>query len=297
MVRDGIIAGLIAAALAATWLLIYQTAHAQPGAEGNPTRAAVSRALLFLPIWFALVGILLAYVLVSLERAATRVPMAVIGALCLEVVTLVVLAEAAGPVIASPDLWWAVLVANVLAVGGMLAWFFVPASGTGRWLVRGLWSGVAREGILAGLVGASTTAVWFLLYDVTMGAPFRTPALLGAALLHGLRDAHELVITAPLVAEYTVIHGIAFILFGCAAAGLLALADREPQFMFVVFALFCCFEVAAIGLIAIAAEWLFDSLAWWSILAGNTLSTIAMLGVFLRQHRLAWQRFLTARGT
>src|SRR5262249_15984938 len=108
-------------------------------------------------------------------------------------------------------------------------------------------------------------------------------------------DPAGLVITFPLVFQYTVVHGLGFVAFGWAAAGLLALADREPRLLFGVFMLFCCFEVFFITLIAVLAEWLFDTLAWWTILGGNILASLVMLGYFFRGHRVAWREFLTAR--
>ncbi|HEV8144266.1 MAG TPA: hypothetical protein VGQ77_15500, partial [Methylomirabilota bacterium] len=47
---------------------------------------------------------------------------------------------------------------------------------------------VLREGTIAGLLGAATVAIWFLIFDVLRGKPFLTPALLGSAVFHGLRD-------------------------------------------------------------------------------------------------------------
>src|SRR5262249_12831779 len=101
--------------------------------------------------------------------------------------------------------------------------------------------------------------------------------------------------TLPLVLQYTAVHGFVFVLFGWATAGLLALADREPRLLFGVFMLFCCFEVFFVALIAILAEWLFDTLAWWAILAANLLAALVMLASFFRGHRVAWREFLAAR--
>ena len=152
-----------------------------------------------------------------------------------------------------------------------------------------------REGIIAGLIGAAIVAAWFLIYDAARGQPLRTPALLGAAALQGLRDPSALVITAPLVAEYTAVHGLAFVLFGWIAAALLALADREPRLLFAFIMLFCCFEVFTFVMIEVLALWLLESIAWWTILAGNLLASGVMLGYFLRGHRVAWREFLHAR--
>ena len=46
-----------------------------------------------------------------------------------------------------------------------------------------------REGIIAGLIGAALVAVWFLIYDVARGRPFRTPSLLGMAAFEGVSEA------------------------------------------------------------------------------------------------------------
>jgi hypothetical protein len=129
---------------------------------------------------------------------------------------------------------------------------------------------VLVEGTVVGLAGAAAVAIWFLLYDLVEGAPFRTPALLGAALFHGLRDASALTNTPRLVLEYTVVHGLAFILFGLGAAGLFALVDRGRRVLFAVFMLFCCFEVFVLAMIMALAAWLFNTLHPWSIIGATS---------------------------
>src|ERR1700694_3489830 len=99
------------------------------------------------------------------------------------------------------------------------------------------------EGVLVGLAGAAAVAIWFFLYDLAAPTPFRTPALLGAVLFNGLRDSAMLTITPGLVLKYTAVHGAVFLVFGIAAAGLLALAERDRHVLFGLFMLFCCFEV------------------------------------------------------
>jgi len=153
---------------------------------------------------------------------------------------------------------------------------------------------IVSEGIAAGAVGASTVALWFLCWDAARGAPLLTPALLGGALFDGIRDAREVAVTPRLVLGYSLIHSVAFVLFGLAAAALMAAADRQPGLRFGLFLLFCCFEVFALALIAVLAEWLLETLSWWSIAAGNVLAAGAMLGFLLRRHRAVWRTFLTA---
>ena len=47
---------------------------------------------------------------------------------------------------------------------------------------------IVREGFIAGLIGATLVATWFLLVDLVAGRPFFTPAMLGDALFWGVRD-------------------------------------------------------------------------------------------------------------
>jgi hypothetical protein len=239
---------------------------------------------------FALIGVLIAYLIASAQREPSRLLMMFIALLCFEVFFLAVLGLFAHPVLGELT-WWTILVANALAAAGMLGYFFVGYRALGRALL-GPWTRVAREGALAGLAGAAAVAVWFLLYDLAAGAPLRTPALLGATLLHGLRDPSALVVSLPLVLQYTAVHGLAFVAFGWAAAGLLALADHEPRLLFGFFMLLCCFEVFFVAMLAALAEWLLESLAWWTILAGNLIAALVMLAVLFRSHRVAWRAFL-----
>lgn len=308
--REGIIAGLIGAATVAVWFLIYDAASGRPFRTPALLGAATFRGVLdpadvptaahlvvqytvLHGVVFAMIGVLIAYLIVSAQRQPSRLLLVFIVLMCFEIFFLAIVTWLAHPVL-SELAWWAILLGNALAAVGMLIYFFVGHRALGRALL-GPWTRVAGEGLTAGLAGAVAVAVWFLLYDLAAGMPLRTPALLGATLFHGLRDPGALVITLPLVLEYTAVHGLAFIVFGWAAAGLLALADREPRLLFGVFMLFCCFEVFFVALIAILAERLFETLAWWTILAANLVASLVMLGYFFRGHRVAWREFLAER--
>jgi hypothetical protein len=147
---------------------------------------------------------------------------------------------------------------------------------------------IVTEGITAGALGATAVAAWFLLYDAAQGRPYFTPALLGAVLFHGLRDVSAVSVSLPLVLGYSLFHWAAFALFGIAAAALLAGADRQPTLLFVFVMLVCCFEVLALALVAVLAEWLFEALAWWSIAVANALAVVVMLAFLGRRHRQVW---------
>ncbi len=144
---------------------------------------------------------------------------------------------------------------------------------------------VFSEGLFVGLAGAACVALWFFLYDVAAGTPFRTPALLGAALFHGLRDPDALVITPWLVLQYTLFHGFVFVVFGWVTAGLFALADGDRHVLFGVFMLFCCFEVAALAALQVLASWLLHTMDPWSILGANLVAAVVMVGLLFLHHQ------------
>src|SRR5258705_10701864 len=81
-------------------------------------------------------------------------------------------------------------------------------------------TGVYVEGVVAGLIGAATIAIWFFILDLYNGRPFYTPNVLGAALsLSGtVADPETAPISLELVVFYTWIHALIF----CAIGGLAA---------------------------------------------------------------------------
>ena len=109
----------------------------------------------------------------------------------------------------------------------------------------------------------------------------------------GLRDPAALVITPALVLKYTVLHGLAFLAFGIAVAGLFALVDYERRVLFAVFMLFCCFEVFLVGMVMALAERLIEDIPIWSILGANLLAAVVMLGFLFRSHHRVPREVLT----
>jgi hypothetical protein len=173
--------------------------------------------------------------------------------------------------------WWAVLVGNLLASLGMLWYLFRAHRALPRSLV-GSWGDVLREGIAAGIVGAAVVALWFFAIDAIQGEMLRTPQLLGTALLRQPTPGAA-------VLAYTAVHGLAFILFGIVGALLIAGAERQPMLIFALVILFTSFEIFFFGLVLIAASWILDVVAGWTIFVGNVLAAAAMLAYYFRRHR------------
>lgn len=148
-------------------------------------------------------------------------------------------------------------------------------------------STVYAEGLRAGLVGAATIAVWFLILDVVQGKPFFTPTVLGTALFRGgegLAAPETLPASFEMVVTFTWVHVLAFILIGMAAAYLISVAERDPNFGFGIVLLFVVFEFGFVVACMLFAEPVLQVLTWTGVLIGNLLAAVAMTVVFWRRH-------------
>lgn len=293
VLREGVVAGCIGAAVVAMWFLLFDIARGKPfltpallGAVvfygvNNPTGLEIAAwPILGYTLVHGLAFIAFGVAAASLMAASEREPALLIAVAilfaCFEAFFLG-LQGALGQSVVGALVLWSVLIGNVLAAVAML-WYFLSRHRTLPRLLVGTWSGVLREGTIAGLIGAAVVALWFLAIDTVQGEPLRTPALLGQGVLKILAAPH------PVIA-YTVVHGLAFVLFGIVAAVLIAGAERAPMFLFAVVILFTAFEVFFFGAVIIGAKWVLDELAGWTIFAGNLLASAAMLAYFFKSHR------------
>ncbi|HEU5324242.1 MAG TPA: hypothetical protein VFX28_25805, partial [Methylomirabilota bacterium] len=222
------------------------------------------------------VGGVAASVMAVSEREPPLFVAFVILVACFEAAFFAVLG-ALGTSVQGALVWWAVLVGNLLASIGMLWYLFRAHRALPRTLV-GSWGSVLVEGVTAGLLGAAVVALWFFAIDTIQGDPLRTPQLLGTALLRQ---------SAPLSAIllYTLVHGVAFVAFGIVGALLIAGAERQPLLVFALVILFTSFEIFFFGAVIIAAKWVLDELAGWTVLVGNLLAAAAMLAYYFKAHR------------
>jgi hypothetical protein len=148
-------------------------------------------------------------------------------------------------------------------------------------------SNVYREGIVAGVLGAATIAVWFFVLDIFSGRPFYTPTVLGTALFRhgiGLDQPQMLPISLEMVLFYTWVHGLAFCVVGGLAAKLLALAEENLNVGFGILLFFVIFEFGFVATASIFAEPILEALAWPTVLVGNLLAAVAMATYFWRRH-------------
>ena len=154
-----------------------------------------------------------------------------------------------------------------------------------------------REGVIAGIIGATALALWFLVIDVSTGQAFRTPRVLGYALFSVLGGATGEDSWIVHVAGYTVFHYAVFIGLGILAVKLVHIAEGAPHVLAGVTILFIVIHIGSYGLsTALASSEFFGGTAWYLVLAGNLIAAAGM-GLYLwRSHPKLRQEFDSALG-
>jgi hypothetical protein len=146
---------------------------------------------------------------------------------------------------------------------------------------------VHQEGIVAGILGGLSIALWFLVVDVVQGRPLYTPTVLGTALfgrgvwpgtLESMPPSFEM------VAMFTWVHLLAFAVIGVAVSRLIAMAERHPDLGFGFVLLFVILEACFTAAAMIVAAPVLRALTLPSILVANLLAAATMAGYFWRRH-------------
>jgi hypothetical protein len=150
-----------------------------------------------------------------------------------------------------------------------------------------------REGIQAGLIGATAVAAWFLIVDLIAGRVLHTPYTLGVALQSFLGATPA---SMPLtVMLYTVFHYVAFVLAGVVVSQIVNAAEREPSILAGFLILFVAFELGFYGLTVLLSESpAIGEIAWYQIGAANLLAAVLMGTFLLRAHPTVVQRAATS---
>jgi len=135
-------------------------------------------------------------------------------------------------------------------------------------------TGIWYRGILAGLVGATAMALWFLIVDASQGVPFRTPSLLANSLL-GVSDLSGRL--GPII-FYTIIHYAVFLLVGVGAVWVIRALNVAPGLLLGVVLGFILFDVVFYGSIYVTGLDVVDELGWLEVLTGNLIAGISLMG-------------------
>ena len=145
---------------------------------------------------------------------------------------------------------------------------------------------LVQEGMLAGLIGAATVALWFLIVDALAGRPLYTPTVLGSALFR--RSAGpplaEILPDLEMVWMFTWVHALVFLAIGGAVARLLGYIEGHPNIGFGILMLFVFFEFGFVVAAMFFAEPILRALAWPAVLVASLLAAAAMGGYFWLRH-------------
>lgn len=154
---------------------------------------------------------------------------------------------------------------------------------------------LVREGIIAGIIGATAIAVWFFFVDLIVSRVFFTPITLGRGLLSvfgAIPDGQSEVV---LVIVYTLFHYAAFIVLGLTAAMIVSVANREPGILLGFVVLFAAIEVGFYALVSLLQHATpLGSLAWYNVMIGNLLAAASMGWYLLRAHPVLRDQFVHA---
>ena len=145
---------------------------------------------------------------------------------------------------------------------------------------------VIREGLIAGLIGATSIAIWFLIVDTIAQRPLFTPALLGTGLQHVFdRASNADASFAESVILYTFFHYAVFLIAGIVVSVVVGVAESTPSILGGFFILFIAFEIGIHGIVALLQEsTILGALGWYQIMIGNLLAAVCMGGYLWRRH-------------
>ncbi|HEX4208822.1 MAG TPA: hypothetical protein VHY56_00400 [Candidatus Binataceae bacterium] len=299
IIADGAIAGLIGGLVIAAWFFMFDAAQGHP----LETPAILSAALLHgvrQPVmtsvaWtlvaeysivhflaFAVIGIIGALLIHASEEHPEMFGTLLIFTIGFEVffIALIIML---GPAAEAAVSIWKGMSGNLLATAAMLSFFFWRQPALTEHIL-GPWTAVVREGVIAGIIGGVIVAAWFLIYDVAIGHPFRTPALLGAIIFNGMTEPQGFAVTTALVLGYTVVHFFAFILFGIAASITMAASEYEPLLALGTLVLFVWFELCFAAFVTFLDQSAMQEIGWWNIIGGNVTALAAIIAFYEIRH-------------
>lgn len=139
-------------------------------------------------------------------------------------------------------------------------------------------SSTTTRGVIAGFVGATVLALWFLVVDVVQAAPFRTPGFV-AGTIFGVNGSNPGV---GLLAVYTALHFLGFVAIGVAVATLLRRTHTAPHPLLGLVLGFLLFDlVFYVGVIVTGVN-VVTELGWPWVLIGNLLAGLGLM-LYLRE--------------
>src|SRR3954452_13832817 len=139
---------------------------------------------------------------------------------------------------------------------------------------------IVRQGIIAGILGATAVAVWFLGMDVLYSHALATPTALGRGLFRifgPLKNESA----ATYVVTYTIFHYAAFIAAGLLVSVIVHWAQTHPPVLAGALMLFVAFEIGFYAISrALEESPMLGALGWTQVAVGNLIAAVVM-GVYM----------------
>jgi len=304
MIAHGVVAGLLAGAVVALWFLVLDSVRGQPfhtpavlaGAFSHqPVAAPTFRLVAVYSVLhfgvFAFLGIAAAWLMAALQTAPRLLLGLLFGIVVQELVFYGGLLLT-GVRLSAVLPWHHVIGANIAS--GFVLMASLHRTGReerpfGLAALKG--HPFLSRGLVTGLIGAAAVMAWFLVVDVAVGSPFRTPGALGSALLFGASNVTEMRVDAGVVAAYTIVHLAAFALAGTVFVAIAEQYERAPDMVMLIGLGSIVLEALVVAAMALAAQWVLGVLGVVSVLVANLIAVVAM-GVYVwrthatLQHRL-----------
>jgi len=140
---------------------------------------------------------------------------------------------------------------------------------------------ISEDGLLAGVTGAVVVAAFFFVVDLARGQPFYTPSLLGSVLFRGAEVGQVAGVDAAMVAAYTGVHVLSFVVLGTLAAFLVHEMERHPPVAVIAILLAVCFEGGFFAVSAAAMPGIVGTLGAALVAVANLLALASMAAVLL----------------
>ena len=140
--------------------------------------------------------------------------------------------------------------------------------------------GTIREGVIAGVLGATGVAVWFAIVDIIAGQPFFTPLVLGEA-VKNIVAPDNFASPTVVVALYTVFHYAVFILAGIAIIAVVHGSAKHIGLLAGSVILFVALEVLFYGFVLMLQQATpLEGLSWYQVGAANLVAA-GLIGRYL----------------
>ncbi len=297
LIVHGLIGGLMAGAVVATWFLLVDLVAGQPlatpaalaasllGTESFSASAGAVIAFTTLHFGvFALLGVAAGWTVASLGLEPALRHGAVFGIGVLNAVHYGAF-WLVGAELASVLPTVHVILANL--AGGMVMMgylHYASRAETPFGFAALKHHRLLTQGFGVGLVGAAAVALWFLVLDVVTGRVFSTPGALGSLVFLGATSPGEVEVTVGTVAAYTVLHLAVFAVIGTVIVWVAHRIEQTPGLWLLTVMAFILIEVASVGVLGLLGAWVLGSVGLLAVLVGNVVAVVAIAVAIWRLH-------------